>query len=158
MTLLGKHDDTMGTGYQILQSKIAVGRGGWFGKGYLQGTQSHLQFLPERHTDFIFAVFAEEWGFAGSSFVLACYLVLLVRSLAISLAARDPFARLVAYALAMMIFWQVVINLLMVLGFLPVVGVPLPLFSFGGSSLLTTLAALGCIFTISFHRQSDPGR
>ena len=153
LNLFGMQNDSMNTGYQILQSKIAVGSSGLFGKGFLQGSQSHLHFLPEPHTDFIFAVFAEEWGFIGCCFLLACYFAILLRSLFISLSSKDRFSQLLVYGVMQLIFWQIVINLLMVLGFLPVVGIPLPLFSFGGSSLLTTFLAFGCIFSIRFHQR-----
>ncbi len=156
LNLLGRHNDSANTGYQILQSKIAVGSSGLFGKGFLQGSQSHLHFLPERHTDFIFAVFAEEWGFIGCCFLLGCYLALLLRSLFISLNSKDRFSQLLIYGVVQLIFWQIVVNLLMVLGFLPVVGIPLPLFSFGGSSLLTTFLAFGCIFSIRFQQKRTP--
>jgi rod shape determining protein RodA len=153
MHLLGLQNDTMGTGYQILQSKIAVGSGGLFGKGFMQGSQGHLHFLPERHTDFIFAVFAEEWGFIGCILLLGCYSAILLRSLNIGLNTRDRFSLLLVFGVIQLLFWQIVINLLMVLGFLPVVGIPLPLFSFGGSSLLTSFLALGCVFNIRFQKQ-----
>ncbi len=150
MHLFGNFNDAMGSGYQILQAKIAVGGGGSVGKGFLQGTQSHLHFLPERHTDFIFAVFAEEWGFIGCISLLCCYLFILLRGLSIATQAGDRFGQLVAFGAVMMLFWQVVVNLLMVLGFLPVVGIPLPFFSFGGSSLLTCCCAIGCICNTRF--------
>lgn len=151
MNLLGLQNDTMGTGYQILQSKIAVGSSGLFGKGFLQGSQSRLHFLPERHTDFIFAVFAEEWGFIGCCFLLVCYFAVLLRSLSIGMNSGDRFSLLLVFGVVQLLFWQVVVNLLMVLGFLPVVGIPLPLFSFGGSSLITTFLALGCVFSVRFY-------
>ena len=153
LNLFGKQNDSADTGYHVLQSKIAVGSSGLFGKGYLQGSQSHLNFLPERHTDFIFAVFAEEWGFIGCCFLLGCYFAVLLRSLFISLNSKDRFSQLLVYGVVQLIFWQIMVNLLMVLGFLPVVGIPLPLFSFGGSSLLTTFLAFGCIFSIRYHQR-----
>ncbi len=156
-TFLNPENDPMGQGYQILQSKIAVGSGGKFGKGYLEGTQGHLHFLPERHTDFAFSVWCEEWGFFGSLFFLGIYFFVLLLGLRAALYARDRFGMLLAYGIVMLIFWQAVINLLMILGFLPVVGIPLPLVSYGGSSLLTTLLALGILMNVRMRR-FQPGR
>lgn len=151
-TFLNPDADPMGSGYQILQSKIAVGSGGKFGKGYMEGPQGHLHFLPERHTDFAFAVWGEEWGFIGSLFFLGCYFLLLLWGLNVAMAARDRFGVLLAYGVVMLIFWQAVINLLMILGLLPVVGIPLPLVSYGGSSLLTTMCALGILMNVRLRR------
>jgi rod shape determining protein RodA len=151
-TFLNPEDDPMNHGYQILQSKIAVGSGRQFGKGFMEGTQGHLHFLPERHTDFAFSVWAEEWGFAGAVFFLSCYFFLLLWGINIAMTARDKFGVLLAFGLVMLIFWQAVINLFMIMGFLPVVGIPLPLFSYGGSSLLTTLAAIGILMNIRMRR------
>jgi len=151
-TLLDPGKDPMGQGYQILQSKIAVGSGGVGGKGYLEGTQGHLHFLPERHTDFAFAVWGEEWGFSGSLFFLVAYFSLLIWGLYAAMTARDRFGVFLAFGVVMLIFWQAVINLLMILGFLPVVGIPLPLVSYGGSSLLTTLLALGILMNVRMRR------
>jgi len=151
-TFLNPEADKMGHGYQIMQSKIAVGSGGQFGKGYLEGTQGHLHFLPERHTDFAFAVWGEEWGFVGSLFFLICYFLMLFWGLHVALNARDRFGVLLAFGVVMLIFWQAVINLLMIMGFLPVVGIPLPLVSYGGSSLLTTLLGLGILMNVSMRR------
>jgi len=151
-TLLDPGKDPMGQGYQILQSKIAVGSGGVGGKGYLEGTQGHLHFLPERHTDFAFSVWGEEWGFAGSLFFLVAYFSLLIWGLYAAMTARDRFGVFLAFGVVMLIFWQAVINLLMILGFLPVVGIPLPLVSYGGSSLLTTLLALGILMNVRMRR------
>jgi len=151
-TLLDPGKDPMGQGYQILQSKIAVGSGGVGGKGYLEGTQGHLHFLPERHTDFAFAVWGEEWGFAGSLFFLVAYFSLLIWGLYVAMTAKDRFGVFLAFGVVMLIFWQAVINLLMILGFLPVVGIPLPLVSYGGSSLLTTLLALGILMNVRMRR------
>ena len=147
-TFLNPEADQMGHGYQIMQSKIAVGSGGKFGKGYMEGTQGHLHFLPERHTDFAFSVWGEEWGFVGSFIFLGCYFFLLIWGLHVALNARDRFGVLLAFGVVVLIFWQAVINLLMILGFLPVVGIPLPLVSYGGSSLLTTLAGLGILMSV----------
>ncbi|MEN8200648.1 MAG: rod shape-determining protein RodA [Thermodesulfobacteriota bacterium] len=151
-TLLDPAKDPMGQGYQILQSKIAVGSGGVVGKGYLEGTQGHLHFLPERHTDFAFAVWGEEWGFVGSLFFLGVYFLMLFWGLYVATTARDRFGVFLAFGVVMLIFWQAMINLLMILGFLPVVGIPLPLVSYGGSSLLTTLLALGILMNVRMRR------
>lgn len=151
-TFLNPEADQMGHGYQIMQSKIAVGSGGKLGKGYMEGTQGHLHFLPERHTDFAFSVWGEEWGFVGSLFFLGCYFFMLLWGLHVALHARDRFGVLLAYGVVMLIFWQAVINLLMILGFLPVVGIPLPLVSYGGSSMLTTLLALGILMNVRMRR------
>ncbi|WP_028585249.1 rod shape-determining protein RodA [Desulfogranum mediterraneum] len=151
-TFLNPEGDPMNHGYQIMQSKIAVGSGETFGKGFMEGTQGHLNFLPERHTDFAFSVWAEEWGFAGCLIFLGCYFFLLIWGLNIALGARDKFGVLLAYGLVMMIFWQAVINLFMIMGFLPVVGIPLPLFSYGGSSLITTMVAIGVMMNIRMRR------
>jgi len=151
-TFLNPEGDPMNHGYQIMQSKIAVGSGGRFGKGFMEGTQGHLHFLPERHTDFAFSVWAEEWGFAGAVFFLSCYFFLLLWGINIAMTARDKFGVLLAFGLVMLIFWQAVINLFMILGFLPVVGIPLPMFSYGGSSLLTTLVAVGILMNIRMRR------
>lgn len=155
-TLLNPAKDLLGEGYQILQSKIAVGSGGIFGKGYMEGTQGHLHFLPERHTDFAFSVWCEEWGFSGSLFFLGVYFFLLFWGLHVAMSARDRFGLFLAFGVVALIFWQAVINLLMILGFLPVVGIPLPLFSYGGSSLLTTLLGIGILMNVSMRRfQTD---
>jgi rod shape determining protein RodA len=151
-TLLNPAKDPMGQGYQILQSKIAVGSGGIGGKGYLEGTQGHLHFLPERHTDFAFAVWGEEWGFLGSVVFLGLYFLMLIWGLYVAMTARDRFGVFLSFGVVMLIFWQAVINLLMILGFLPVVGIPLPLVSYGGSSLLTTLLALGILMNVRMRR------
>ncbi len=151
-TFLNPEKDLMGSGYQILQSKIAIGSGGYFGKGYGEGTQGHLHFLPERHTDFAFAVLGEEWGFVGSFIFLGLYFFMLVWGLYVAVNAKDRFGVLLAYGVVMLIFWQAVINLFMVLGFLPVVGIPLPLISYGGSSLLTTVIGLGILMNVRMRR------
>jgi len=151
-TFLDPEKDPMGHGYQIMQSKIAVGSGGKFGKGYLEGTQGHLHFLPERHTDFAFAVWGEEWGFFGSLFFLGVYFFMLAWALYMSMFARDRFGVLLSFGVVMLVFWQAVINLLMILGLLPVVGIPLPLVSYGGSSLLTTMMAFGILLNVRMRR------
>ncbi len=151
-TFLNPEGDPMNHGYQIMQSKIAVGSGRIFGKGFMEGTQGHLHFLPERHTDFAFSVWGEEWGFVGAFFFLSCYFFLLLWGINIAMTARDKFGVILAFGLVMLIFWQAVINLFMIMGFLPVVGIPLPLFSYGGSSLLTTLLAVGILMNIRMRR------
>jgi len=151
-TFLDPEKDPMGHGYQITQSKIAVGSGGEFGKGYMEGTQSHLHFLPERHTDFAFSVWAEEWGFAGSIVFIGTYFMLLLWGLYVAMNAKDRFGVLLAFGIVALIFWQAVINLFMIMGFLPVVGIPLPLVSYGGSSLLTTMIGLGILMNVRMRR------
>ena len=144
--------DPLGSGYHMLQSKITVGSGMLWGKGFLQGTQNRLDFLPEKHTDFVFAVLAEEWGFVGAVIVLALYGALLARLLLIAWRARDRFGSLLAVGAASIIFWQLLINIGMNIGILPVVGVPLPLLSYGGSSLLTVMMTLGLALNVSTRR------
>ncbi|OGQ86137.1 MAG: rod shape-determining protein RodA [Deltaproteobacteria bacterium RIFOXYD12_FULL_56_24] len=151
-TFLNPENDPLGTGYHIIQSKIAVGSGLIFGKGYTQGTQGQLDFLPERHTDFAFSVWAEEWGFFGSFILLICYFFMILWGLNIAISARDKFGVLLAFGVVSLIFWQAFINLAMVMGLLPVVGVPMPLISFGGSSLITNLAGLGLLMNIRMRR------
>ncbi len=151
-TFLNPENDPTNSGYHIIQSKIAVGSGKLLGKGYLKGTQSHLHFLPERHTDFAFSVWAEEWGFSGCLFFMACYFFMILWGLNISISSRDKFGVLLAFGIVSLIFWQAIINLLMVMGFLPVVGIPLPMFSYGGSSLLTTMIGLGILMNIRMRR------
>lgn len=151
-TFLEPEKDPMGHGYQVLQSKIAIGSGGKFGKGYMEGTQGHLHFLPERHTDFAFSVWGEEWGFAGSVILVGTYFLLIMWGLYVAMYARDRFGVLLAFGVVVLIFWQAVINLCMVLGFLPVVGIPLPLFSYGGSSLMTTMLGLGILMNVRMRR------
>ena len=152
LTFFNPESDPLGSGYHIAQSKIAVGSGATFGKGYIQGTQAQLDFLPERHTDFAFSVWAEEWGFVGSVFLLACYFFIILWGMNVALSARDKFGVLLAFGVVGLLFWQAFINLGMVLGLLPVVGMPLPLFSYGGSSLLTTLAGVGILMNIRMRR------
>lgn len=151
-TFLDPEKDPMGHGYQILQSKIAVGSGGKLGKGYMEGTQGHLHFLPERHTDFAFSVWGEEWGFVGSVVFIATYFMLLLWGLYAAMHAKDRFGVLLAFGVVILIFWQAVINLFMIMGFLPVVGIPLPLVSYGGSSLLTTMLGLGILMNVRMRR------
>jgi rod shape determining protein RodA len=144
-TLLNPETDILGTGYHISQSKIAIGSGGFYGKGWMQGDQSHLDFLPERHTDFIFAVFGEEFGLVGNLVLMGLYLFIIWRGLYLSTQGEDTFARLLAGSLSMTFFFYLFVNAGMVSGLLPVVGVPLPLFSYGGTSVVTLMMAFGMI-------------
>jgi len=132
---------------------IAVGSGGWSGKGWLNGTQSHLEFLPERATDFIFAVYCEEFGLLGVLVLLAAYMLVLVRGITIALNAQDDFSRLIAASLTFTLFIYIFVNMGMVIGQLPVVGVPLPLVSYGGTSLVTIMTGLGILMSIQTHRR-----
>jgi len=144
--------DPLSSGYQAMQSRIAVGSGGFFGKGWLDGTQTQLRFLPTQHTDFAYSVLAEEWGFVGSAFVLGTYLALFLWGLWIARNSRDGFGAMLAVGLVGTLFWPAVINVAMVLGLAPVIGVPLPLFSYGGSALVTSCLALGLLLSISMRR------
>lgn len=144
--------DPMGRGYHALQSKIAIGSGGWFGKGLFGGTQSQLRFLPEGHTDFVFAVFAEEWGFAGVLVLFSLYLVLLWWGIDAAFKAKDRLGVLLAAGVVSMLVFYIAVNIGMTLGLVPVVGVPLPLMSYGGNSLLTTMAGLGLLLNIKLRR------
>jgi len=152
LTFLNPDLDPLGAGYHVIQSKIAVGSGLVWGKGFLRGTQNHLNFLPEQHTDFIFSVFAEEWGFVGAIVLMALYLGLVMRGLVVASRARDRFGVLLALGVMAIVFWQVVINVGMTTGMLPVVGIPLPFFSYGGSSLLCLLAGIGLVMNVSMRR------
>ncbi|MCS6837239.1 MAG: rod shape-determining protein RodA [Bdellovibrionaceae bacterium] len=151
-TFLSPDSDPRGSGYNSIQSKIAVGSGQVFGKGYQAGTQSKLEFLPERHTDFIFSVLSEEHGFIGSFGVILLFGILLVISLRIASTAIDRFQALVAVGIIAYLFWHILVNIGMVIGLLPIVGVPLLLFSYGGSSLLTTMISLGILSGIAYRR------
>ncbi len=153
LTFLNPESDPLGTGYHIIQSQIAIGSGGISGKGWLNGTQSHLEFLPERHTDFIFAVIGEEFGFAGILALLALYLFIILRGLLITARARDNYGRLLAGGLTLVFFIYVFVNTGMVTGLLPVVGVPLPLISYGGTSMVTLLIGFGMIMGIETHKK-----
>ncbi|RIL06016.1 MAG: rod shape-determining protein RodA [Proteobacteria bacterium] len=144
--------DPLASGYQANQSRIAIGSGGLFGKGYMEGTQTQLRFLPTQHTDFIFSVLAEEWGMVGAATVLTLYLSLLIWGLFIARGSKDLFGSLLAVGVVGMLFWPAVVNVLMVVGLAPVIGVPLPLFSYGGSSLLATMTALGLLLNVSLRR------
>lgn len=146
--------DPLGSGYQTLQSKIAIGSGGFIGKGFTKGTQGSLMFLPAHHTDFVFPLLAEEWGFVGAVAVIALFVILILRGLDIASNSKDRFGFLLAFGLSALLFWHVVINIGMVMGFLPVVGVPLPFLSYGGSFLLTVLVSIGLLLNISMRKFS----
>jgi rod shape determining protein RodA len=151
---LNPNVDPLGAGYTLIQSQIAIGSGGFFGKGWLGGTQSQLRFLPESHTDFIFATFAEEWGLLGSSILLLLYYLLIREGIRIGLESGDFLGRLLAFGIALMLGIQVSINIAMTMGFMPVVGVPLSLMSYGGSSLFVTFIALGIL--VNIDKTSSP--
>lgn len=153
LTFLSPEQDPLGTGYHIIQSKIAIGSGGLLGKGFLQGTQSKLDYLPERTTDFIFSIFSEEFGFLGILVLFSLYGAIIGRGLWMSLQGQDTFSRLLAGSLVMTFFVYVFVNVSMVSGLLPVVGVPFPLVSYGGTSLVTLLASFGILMSINTHRR-----
>jgi len=144
--------DPLGSGYHLIQSKIAIGSGKLTGKGFMKGTQNELSFLPEQHTDFIFSVFAEECGFVGSIFLIILYVIILFWGISISNGSRDVFGKILSIGVCSMIFWQVFINIGMVMGLMPVVGVPLPFVSYGGSSIVTTMLGIGILLNISMRR------
>lgn len=152
LTFLNPERDPLGAGYHIIQSKIAVGSGGFSGLGYMKGTQSQLSFLPERHTDFAFSVFAEEWGLTGCLLLLTLYCLIVVWGMHIALRANDRFGMYLAIGVSAMLFWHIVVNLGMVIGLLPVVGVPLPLFSYGGTSMVTTMIGVGILMNVGMRR------
>lgn len=153
LTFLYPESDPLGAGYHIIQSKIAIGSGGIFGKGWLNGTQSNLHFLPERSTDFIFAVCGEEFGFAGSIILIGLFLLVVLRGLYISFNAQDTFSRLLAGSITLTFFVSFFINIGMVTGIVPVVGIPLPLISYGGTSMVTMMASFGMLMSIQTHRR-----
>ena len=152
LTLIDPTTDPLGAGYHIIQSTIAIGSGGIFGKGYLNGTQTHLEFIPERHTDFIFAVYSEEWGLIGNALLVILYTLLIGRGLIIASAAPTLFSRLLAGAITLGFFTYAFINMGMVSGILPVVGVPLPFMSYGGTALVTLFLGIGILMSIHTHR------
>lgn len=152
LVFLNPDMDPQGAGYTLIQSKIAIGSGGLFGKGWLSGTQSQLHFLPESHTDFIFASFAEEWGLLGSLFLLLLYFLLIREGLRIASVTNDHFGRLLAFGITLMLAIQIFVNIAMNLGFVPVVGIPLPLMSYGGSSIFITFISLGILVNIGKKR------
>ena len=153
LTFLNPERDPLGAGYHIIQSQIAIGSGGIYGKGWLNGTQSQLEFLPERHTDFIFAVIGEEFGLVGIVLLLALYAFVIVRGIYISLQGQETFSRLLGAALILTFFIYIFVNIGMVSGLLPVVGLPLPLISYGGTSIVTLMAAFGILMSIQTHRR-----
>ncbi len=158
LTFFNPESDPLGAGYHIIQSKIALGSGGLFGKGFLQGTQSHLNFLPEKQTDFIFTMLAEEFGLVGGLALLGLYFMLLTYGIAISVRSRSQFGRLVGMGITVTFFLYVFINIAMVMGLIPVVGVPLPLISYGGTAMLTVLIGFGLLMSVYVHRDVVIGR
>ncbi|MGH7014139.1 MAG: rod shape-determining protein RodA [Stellaceae bacterium] len=158
LSFLNPENDPLGAGYHSLQAKIAVGSGGIFGKGYLSGTQAHLSFLPERQTDFIFTILGEEFGLVGGLALLALYAVVFVYGYAIAFRSRSHFGRLLAFGITTNLFLYVFINVAMVIGLLPVVGVPLPLVSYGGTSMLTVMFGFGLLMSVYVHRDIRIGR
>ena len=152
LVFLNPDNDPLRAGYHIIQSKIAIGSGMLTGKGYLKGTQNALSFLPEEHTDFIFSVLAEEWGFIGSLVLVLLFLIFIFWGLNVAIACREPFGTIVAVGVTAMIFWQSIINIGMAMGLMPVVGVPLPFISYGGSSVLTTAIGIGLLLNVSMRR------
>ena len=151
LTFINPDRDPLGAGYQIIQSKIAVGSGGLTGKGFLKGTQGYLDFLPEKHTDFIFTLFSEEFGFVGSVILLILYAFIIIRILLIGSNSRNYFGKFFCYGFAISIFFYISVNMLMVLGMLPIVGSPLPIMSYGGSSMLSMMIALGIVMSTRIY-------
>jgi rod shape determining protein RodA len=152
LTFLDPDRDPLGAGYHVIQSKIAIGSGRLFGKGYLHGTQNRLDFLPAQHTDFIFAVFSEEWGFVGCLVLLLLYVIMIAYCLRLMQRAKDRFGGLLIFGMVAIFFWHVVINVAMVSGVMPVVGVPLPMVSYGGSALASMMFAIGVMINVSMRR------
>jgi len=155
LTFFNPDRDPLGAGYQIIQSKIAIGSGGFFGKGYLKGTQSYLEFLPEKHTDFIFTLFSEEFGFLGSIILMLLYILLISRVISIGFSVRSYFAKLYCFGFASAIFLYVFVNIAMVLGLLPIVGAPLPIMSYGGSSMLSIMLGLSIVMSCKIYSQDQ---
>ena len=155
LTFLDPDRDPLGAGYQIIQSKIAIGSGGLDGKGFLKGTQSYLDFLPEKHTDFIFTLFSEEFGFIGSVGLLLLYTIIIIRIIQIGAISISSFARMFCFGFAFAIFIYITVNLSMVLGLLPIVGSPLPIMSYGGSSMLATMIGFGIVLSAKIHSQQN---
>jgi rod shape determining protein RodA len=154
LTFFNPDRDPLGAGYQIIQSKIAIGSGGFTGKGFLKGTQNYLEFLPEKHTDFIFTLFAEEYGFLGSIGLLLIYIVVIIRIVNIGVISRSYFAKLFCYGYASAVFFYITVNMSMVLGLLPIVGSPLPIMSYGGSSMLATMIGFSIVLSAKInHKQ-----
>ena len=158
LTFINPETDTLGSGYHIIQSKIALGSGGMFGKGFMQGTQSHLNFLPEKQTDFIFTMLAEEFGLVGGLTLVALYVLLLAYGYIIAMSSRNHFGRLVGIGVIVTFFLYIFINIAMVMGLIPVVGVPLPLVSYGGTAMLTLLFGFGLLLNVHIHREMTIGR
>jgi len=154
LTFLNPERDPLGAGYQIIQSKIAIGSGGLFGKGFLNGSQSYLDYLPEKHTDFIFTLFSEEFGFFGSLFILVLYTVIISRIIKIGNLTRSTFGKLYCYSFATAFFIYVVVNMMMVLGLLPIVGSPLPIMSYGGSSMMAIMFGLGIVMSCKIYKDA----
>ena len=155
LTFFNPDRDPMGAGYQIIQSKIAIGSGGLYGKGFLKGTQSYLEFLPEKHTDFIFTLFSEEFGFLGSIVILTLYMLLIYRIIRIGFLNRSFFPRLYCFGFASALFLYVFVNVAMVLGLLPIVGAPLPIMSYGGSSMLSIMLGLSIVMSCKIYNQEQ---
>ncbi len=151
-TFFNPNLDPLGAGYHLIQSKIAVGSGGILGKGFLKGTQCKLGFLPEQHTDFIFSALGEEWGLIGSLMIVGLYFILIMWGLRIAVQAKDRFSAILAFGVVAMLFWHIFINIAMVMGMMPVVGIPLPLVSYGGSFLVSTLIGIGLLLNVSMRR------
>jgi len=152
LVFINPNSDPLGAGYTIIQSKIAAGSGGLFGKGWMAGTQNQLNFLPERHTDFIFSVIGEEWGFLGALVLILFYVLIIRESFGVAYSTSDRAGKLVAIGVAVLIAFQVIINISMTIGVMPVVGIPLPLVSYGGSSLLATVVAIGLVLNVGMRR------
>ena len=155
LTFFNPERDPLGAGYQIIQSKIAIGSGGFFGKGYLKGTQSYLEFLPEKHTDFIFTLFSEEFGFLGSIILLLLYILLIYRIIHIGFFVKSFFAKLYCFGFASAVFLYIFVNIAMVLGLLPIVGAPLPIMSYGGSSMLSIMLGLSIVMSCKIYSQDQ---
>ena len=155
LTFFDPERDPLGAGYQIIQSKIAIGSGGIFGKGFLLGSQSYLDYLPEKHTDFIFTLFSEEFGFFGSLILLIIYVMIIYRITIIGKNSKNNFSRLFCYGFATAFFVNVAVNMSMVLGLLPIVGAPLPIMSYGGSAMLSMMIGLGIVMSCKIHPQEN---
>ncbi len=152
LTFLSPESDPLGTGYHIIQSVIAIGSGGFLGKGFLKGSQTQLKFLPEQQTDFVFSVFAEEWGFVGGLVLVVLFMALIIWGLKIALLSKDLLGTMLAFGITALIAWQMTINMGMVLGLLPVVGIPMPFLSYGGSAMVSLLVAIGLLMNVSVRR------
>ena len=157
LTFFNPERDPLGAGYQIIQSKIAIGSGGLLGKGFLQGTQSYLEFLPEKHTDFIFTLFSEEFGFVGSMVLILLYILLIYRIIRIGFSCRSFFAKLYCFGFASALFLYIFVNIAMVVGLLPIVGAPLPIMSYGGSSMLSIMLGLGIVMSCKIYSRDPIG-